>query len=57
MKIDQEKLEEMNTLRKKIGKQIEETGDANEEDQQQLTALMEETGYAEEAGSLDDLDM
>ena len=57
MKINEEKLDAIKELRAKIIGQIKETGNANEQDQEELTRLMEETGYAEEIGSLEDNDM
>lgn len=55
--IDQEKLTAIKELRAKIISQIKETGEADEQDREELTRLMEETGYGEEIGSLDDNDM
>jgi len=56
-KVDKEKLDAIKEIRTKIIKQIKETGEADEQDQEELTKLIEETGYAEELGSLDDYDM
>jgi len=56
-KLDKEKLDAIKELRAKIVSQIKESGEANEQDQEELTKLMEETGYGEEIGSLDDYDM
>ena len=55
--IDQVKLDAIKELRTKIIIQIEETGEADEQDRKELTRLMEETGYGEEIGNLDDNDM